>query len=119
MGAFNSSQGAFPLGADQFVQIAPASSGQKVDVTELTVGGNVVERQRVIIADPSNPSGLLSIGQQPMSGSLPVAIASDQNELGTLVRMQARLVTLASIQTDLAIQRSGMFVPQPDTLPFL
>lgn len=36
--------------ADQYTQIAPNSSGVKVDLTELTVGANTVERQRLVVA---------------------------------------------------------------------
>jgi hypothetical protein len=47
--------------ADQYVQIAPDSTGKKVDVSELTVSSNTVERQRIVIADPSSATGLAPV----------------------------------------------------------
>lgn len=44
--------------ADGLVQVAPDSTGKKVDTSELTVGANTVERQRVVLADSSNAAGL-------------------------------------------------------------
>lgn len=38
---------------DQFVQVQPDGAGKKVDTFELTVGSNVVERQRIMVADPA------------------------------------------------------------------
>lgn len=40
------------MAADAYVQLQPDSSGKKVDTTELVVGSNTVERQRIIVADP-------------------------------------------------------------------
>lgn len=36
---------------DQVVSLQPDGTGKKVDVTELTVGGNTVERQRINVSD--------------------------------------------------------------------
>jgi hypothetical protein len=44
--------------ADQVIILPVDSSGKKVDTTELTVGANTVERQRINVADPVNPAGL-------------------------------------------------------------
>jgi hypothetical protein len=35
---------------DAFIQVAPDSTGKKVDNEELTVGANTVERQRIEVA---------------------------------------------------------------------
>jgi hypothetical protein len=43
---------------DQFVQVAPNSTGAKVDTSELAVGANTVERQRIVTADPTDAAGL-------------------------------------------------------------
>ncbi len=40
--------------SDQYVQVAPNSTGLKIDTTELTVNGQTVERQRINIADSTN-----------------------------------------------------------------
>lgn len=44
--------------ADGFVQVAPDSTGAKMDSSELTVGANVVDRQRVVLSDDSAAAGL-------------------------------------------------------------
>jgi hypothetical protein len=43
--------------ADGFVRVAPDSTGKKLDTSEVTRadGTTVVERERVVISDPSNP----------------------------------------------------------------
>jgi hypothetical protein len=40
--------------SDGFIVMPPDSTGKKIDTTELTVSGSVVERQRINIADPVN-----------------------------------------------------------------
>lgn len=40
--------------SDQVVQVATDGSGKKIDVTELTVGANTVQRQRVNLSDPTD-----------------------------------------------------------------
>lgn len=36
--------------ADQYVQVAPDSTGKKIDNSELVVGANTVERQRIVVS---------------------------------------------------------------------
>ncbi|OXE36913.1 MAG: hypothetical protein CGW95_04830 [Phenylobacterium zucineum] len=48
--------------ADGLIQVAPDSTGKKVDTSELIVGANTVERQRVVIGDPTNAAGLAAVG---------------------------------------------------------
>lgn len=47
--------------ADGFIQNSPDSSGKRLDTSELTVGTNLVERQRLVIADPTNPANLAAV----------------------------------------------------------
>lgn len=47
--------------ADATVQLYPDSTGQKVDVSTLTVGSNTALRQRINIADPSDAFGLSAV----------------------------------------------------------
>jgi hypothetical protein len=47
--------------ADGLVQVAPDSTGKKVDASELTVGTNTVERQRIVIADPATATALAPV----------------------------------------------------------
>lgn len=44
-----------------YVQVAPNSSGLKVDTSELTSGANTVERQNVCIADPSTAANVATV----------------------------------------------------------
>lgn len=46
---------------DQIVQVPPDSTGKMIDNSELTVGSNTVERQRVNVADPSDAAGLSAV----------------------------------------------------------
>lgn len=47
--------------ADQYVQIQPDSTGKKIDVSELTVNANTVERQRMVIADNSGAANFATV----------------------------------------------------------
>jgi hypothetical protein len=53
------------LMADGIVQIAPDSTGKKVDVTELAVGANTIERQRINISSPTDPNGHAEVMNEP------------------------------------------------------
>ena len=46
---------------DGIVQVAPDSTGKKVDTAEITVGANTVERQRIVIADNATAAALAVI----------------------------------------------------------
>ena len=47
--------------SDGIVQLQPNSSGPKVDASELTVGTNIVERQRINISDATSATGLAGV----------------------------------------------------------
>lgn len=47
--------------ADQFIQVPPQSTGLKLDTSELTVGANTVERERINISDPTTDVGLARV----------------------------------------------------------
>jgi hypothetical protein len=55
--------------ADGTVQVPPDGTGKKIDTSELTVGGNTVERQRVVIADSTNAANFATVDN---SGNLQV-----------------------------------------------
>jgi hypothetical protein len=73
--------------ADSFIQVPPDDTGKKIDTSELTVGANVVERQRYVVCDnlsagncaAVNGSGQLAVAvgnfpaTQPISGSISVS----------------------------------------------
>lgn len=55
--------------ADGFVQVAPDSTGKKVDASELTVNAQTVERQRVVIGDPTSDVGLGNVQNSAIAGT--------------------------------------------------
>jgi len=50
--------------SDQVVQVAVDGAGKKIDVTELTVGPNQVQRQRVNLSDPTDPDAHAAVVQR-------------------------------------------------------
>lgn len=51
------------------VQLQPDSSGKKVDTSEIAVGTNTVERQRINISDPVNANGHAEVKDASITGS--------------------------------------------------
>jgi hypothetical protein len=47
--------------ANQVVQVPPDSTGKKIDVSELTVGANTAQRQRVVLADDATAAALAAV----------------------------------------------------------
>lgn len=47
--------------ADGIIQVAPDSTGKKVDTSELTVNAQTVERQRIVLADNSDAAGVAHV----------------------------------------------------------
>lgn len=68
---------------DQFVQVAVDGTGKKIDTSELTVGSNAVQRQRVVIGHDTDPDAFAAPNQD---GSLPVDIIGQLKELIYAVR---------------------------------
>lgn len=46
---------------DAYVQLAADGPGKKVDTSELAVGPNIVERQRIALADPASAAALAAV----------------------------------------------------------
>jgi len=79
---------------DNYVQVPPNSSGLKIDTSEITVGGNTVERQRIVIADPSNGSNFLSVSTD---GSVATSSTSDDIQYLILAQLKRIAVLLECI----------------------
>ena len=47
--------------SDTFVQILPNSTGAKIDCSQVTVGGQSVDRQRINTADPTDPNAIAGV----------------------------------------------------------
>jgi len=54
--------------ADGVIQVAPDSTGKKVDTSEITVGANTVERQRIVIASNSVATDIVGVGSVNSDG---------------------------------------------------
>jgi hypothetical protein len=68
--------------ADAIVQLATDGTGKKVDTSEITVGANTVERQRINISDPTAAAGLAAVSNAQPGASdygLTVRPAGDGN----------------------------------------
>lgn len=61
---------------DSYIQVPPNSSGSKVDTSELTVNSQTVERQRIVIGDPTTDVALADVLNTAVTG----------NEYGLAVR---------------------------------
>lgn len=78
--------------ANAVVQVAPDSTGKKIQTFENTVGANIVEAQAVVLVDTAGAAlaqpwtdnisqwggAATTLGQKAMAASVPVVIASDQ-----------------------------------------
>jgi hypothetical protein len=67
--------------ADQYVQVQPNSTGLKVDTSELTVGANTVERQRVVIGDPTVAAGLVTVTSNALDVNVKTSALTDAAEV--------------------------------------
>jgi hypothetical protein len=77
---------------DGIVQVAPDSTGKKVDTSELTVSAQTVERQRIVVADDTAAAGVGKVQNvQPGSGDygLTVRPAGDVNVVLNATAMTA------------------------------
>lgn len=85
---------------DAFVEVAPDSTGKMIDTTELTVGANTVERQRVVVsgaaaaelADVKNAEPASTLyGQvvRPIPSTAATPAVSRVNSSATNVTLQA------------------------------
>jgi hypothetical protein len=79
---------------DGYVQVAPDSTGKKIDNAELTRdGGVVVERQRIVVASDENPRVQAQVDGEPGRGYLVVdsqrfdEIIEKLDEIATILRL--------------------------------
>ena len=77
------------------VQLAPDGSGKMVDTSELLVGSNTVQRQRVVIGDDSDPAGLAEVRSTNPANSDPGLVTREvlAPELRDLAEAVAFLAT--------------------------
>jgi hypothetical protein len=96
--------------ADSFIQVRPDSTGKKVDTEELTVGANVVQRQRVEIAgsdaaelavvknapqiETAYGIGVRNIPDERSRASINIATAGDNTIIGGVAGQKIRIFKL-------------------------
>lgn len=100
--------------SDGFVRIPQDSTGKRIDASELTVGANVVERQRIIIADSTDSAGLTVVKDVDPSSSeygivtrnipsatpTPIEVKTVSNSSVTSVASSATNVTLLAANSN-------------------
>ena|ERR1700720_972690 len=83
------------MATPNYVQVPPNSTGLKIDTSEITTAtGNVVERQNVVISDPSNPTQLADITSL---NALAVDIVGSANLAEIIYVMRKQEVLLEAI----------------------
>jgi hypothetical protein len=65
---------------DGYIQVQPDSTGKKIDNSELTVGTNTVERQRIVISDPDDAAGLAAANSDPSAIDVGLVVRSQPIE---------------------------------------
>lgn len=63
--------------SDSSVQLAPDGTGKRVDTSELLVGADLVQRQRVVIGDGEAPDGLAKVATTDPSAVDPGLVVRD------------------------------------------
>jgi hypothetical protein len=86
---------------DQILKLPPdtANTGKNLDASELTVAGQVVERERINIADPTDPAAIAAVKNGALAGT----------EYGEVVRVAS--MPPASISNFPAVQAVSQAVP--------
>lgn len=79
--------------ADDFVQVAPDSTGKKIDNSSLTVGANTVYRQRVIVGDNSSTGNFLAVDANGFLGISAGTVGANTITAGTLGALSATTIT--------------------------
>lgn len=95
------------MAGDGSIQLQPESTGKKVDTSEVTVNGSVVERQRVVQSDPTDP-----LAHQAVKSG---ADAFDAAEYGAVVHAFMRDVPGALKSTFSLLQRALGMAADPTT----
>lgn len=94
---------------DAIVQVAPNSTGEKIDGTELSVGGQTVFRQRTIIGDDSAAAGLAKV-QNAQPGASDYGLTVRPAGDGNVVLNAAAVTSAATLWTaDVSGYRSFQF----------
>lgn len=106
--------------ADGLVQVQPDSSGKKIDTSELTVGANTVERQRVCLADSAaaaNIASVAAVGGDADSGAICLAVEGFSMVFSGSTWERQRSATIGSNVAATGIGAGAMYGAFNSTLP--
>ena len=99
---------------DGFVQVAPDSTGKKLDTSEVTTSQGVVERERVVIADDANAQAVAPVqATRPSEGTYGLPVRAVPDEADTQVVLLRQIVRLLKI---VSFQLSFLNTPRLDML---
>jgi len=93
--------------APGFVQVAPDSTGKKIDTCEVSTASGTVERQGICVGDPADGSGLCAVRQDN-------AQSATDYSLAVHVR-QVLDVALSVLQPLRSLARALALAPDPST----
>lgn len=102
--------------ADGLVQVAPDSTGKKVDTTEIVVGANTVERQRVVISG-STATGLVdTLASAPAGTEIALPVREVGVTQGSTTSAQTGLLVQGAVSADAPAFTDGKTNPLSLTL---
>ncbi len=87
------------------VQLPPDSTGKKVDTRELTVGANTVERQVMVIADPTVAAGLVDCELKGVQGTYALTTQDFKDSGRTVMALVSNNV--ASVASEAMMSTTG------------
>jgi hypothetical protein len=93
--------------ADQVVQVAVDGAGKKIDTSELTVGANTVERQRVNISDPTTAAAHTAVMNTAAAGTEYGAVVRPANPFPDRTAIAQSLVMSVNTTNNVAISTQG------------
>jgi len=103
--------------ADGIVQLAPDSTGKKVDTSEITVGANTVERQRIVISDNTAAANFATVkaaSTTPVAADGALVVTNSPNAAppssatATLSTVAGSITTVSLLAANAA--RKGVYV---------
>jgi hypothetical protein len=103
--------------ADAYIQVYPDATGKKIDTSEVTVGANTVERQRLVIASDSGATNLAGVTAKGSQGSFALAVQrlSDSGRAYWSFSWDAGAATSYTVSTGKTLRITGISVDATGT----
>jgi len=89
--------------ADGIIQVLPDSTGKKVDTSELTVGANTVERQRIVLADDATAAAVAGVNAKGTQGGYALAVQRLHDAGRSTIQLYTTNVTAGTTATEAAV----------------